>query len=85
LREKACTLPLLDLKQFLNEWLAQYVQLDDDPTPDRQATYPLREASVNVTDVPGRPGVYRAVLFVGPRFQLEEPTPSLRLIVETLA
>ena len=44
--------------------------------------FPLREASVQVSEVPGRPGVYRAVSFVRPHFQLDELSVSLRLVAE---
>ncbi|MBU5685098.1 type VI secretion system contractile sheath large subunit, partial [Citrobacter sp. S44_ASV_140] len=43
---------------------------------------PLREARVDVSDVPGKPGVYRAVVFLRPHFQLEELTTSIRLVAE---
>jgi type VI secretion system protein ImpC len=42
----------------------------------------LREASVQVQEVPGRPGVYRAVAFLRPHFQLDELSVSLRLVAE---
>jgi type VI secretion system protein ImpC len=32
--------------------------------------------------VPGRPGVYRAVSFIRPHFQLDELSVSLRLVAE---
>jgi type VI secretion system protein ImpC len=32
--------------------------------------------------VPGKPGVYRAVVFLKPHFQLEELTTSIRLVAE---
>ena len=47
-----------------------------------KAKYPLREARVDVTDVPGKPGAYNAVVFLRPHFQLEELTASIRLVAE---
>jgi type VI secretion system protein ImpC len=35
-----------------------------------------------VEEVPGRPGVFRAVAFVRPHFQLDELSVSLRLVAE---
>jgi type VI secretion system protein ImpC len=32
--------------------------------------------------VPGKPGVYRAVAFIRPHFQLDELSVSLRLVAE---
>jgi type VI secretion system protein ImpC len=35
-----------------------------------------------VVDVPGKPGCYKAVVFLRPHFQLEELTVSIRLVAE---
>jgi type VI secretion system protein ImpC len=37
---------------------------------------------VDVLDVPGKPGAYRAVAFLKPHFQLEELTVSMRLVAD---
>ncbi|MDR1424127.1 MAG: type VI secretion system contractile sheath large subunit [Azoarcus sp.] len=71
-----------DVQNFLNKWLQQYVLIDDTATQEAKAKCPLREARVDVTEVPGKPGVYRAVAFVRPHFQLDELTISLRLVAE---
>jgi type VI secretion system protein ImpC len=71
-----------NVEDFLNRWIGQYVTSDDNATQAVKAQYPLREASVQVTEVPGRPGVYRAVSFVRPHFQLDELSVSLRLVAE---
>ncbi|GGB84080.1 type VI secretion system contractile sheath large subunit [Pseudoduganella buxea] len=70
------------VEDFLNRWLMNYVLLDDNASQEQKAQFPLREAAVKVTEVPGRPGVYRAVSFLRPHFQLDELTVSLRLVAE---
>ena len=70
------------VEDFLNRWLTQYVLLDDNASQEQKAQFPLREASVQVSEVPGRPGVYRAVSFLRPHFQLDELSVSLRLVAE---
>jgi len=70
------------VEDFLNRWLMNYVLLDDNASQDQKARFPLREASVKVTEMPGRPGVYRAVSFLRPHYQLDELTVSLRLVAE---
>ena len=45
-----------------------------------KAAYPLRAASIVVTEVPGEPGAYKATTFLKPHFQLEELTTSIRLV-----
>jgi len=71
-----------NVEDFLNRWLTQYVLLDDNASQEQKAQFPLREASVQVSEVPGRPGVYRAVSFLRPHFQLDELSVSLRLVAE---
>jgi type VI secretion system protein ImpC len=71
-----------ETERFLNQWIMQYVTEDDHASQLTKAQYPLREARVEVTEVPGKPGAYRAVAFLRPHFQLEELTVSLRLVAE---
>jgi type VI secretion system protein ImpC len=71
-----------NVESFLNTWLAQYVLLDDSASQEAKSKYPLREAYVEVVEVPGKPGVYRAAAFLRPHFQLDELTVSLRLVAE---
>ena len=71
-----------NVEDFLNRWLTQYVLLDDNASQEQKAQFPLREASVQVQEVPGRPGVFRAVSFLRPHFQLDELSVSLRLVAE---
>ncbi|MEZ4463627.1 MAG: type VI secretion system contractile sheath large subunit [bacterium] len=69
-----------EVSNFLNRWIMQYVIGADDAGQSLKAKYPLREARVDVYDVPGRPGAYRAVVYVRPHFQLDELTASIRLV-----
>ncbi len=71
-----------NIEEFLSRWIRQYVVEDDNATQETKATYPLREASIQVSEVPGRPGAYRAVSFIRPHFQLDELSVSLRLVAE---
>jgi type VI secretion system protein ImpC len=71
-----------DTERFLNKWITQYVVLDDNASQEVKAEYPLREARVEVREVPGKTGVYKAVAFLRPHYQLDELTVSLRLVAE---
>jgi len=71
-----------DCQHWLNRWIMQYVTEDDSASQTAKAQYPLREARVDVEEVPGKPGVYRAIAFLRPHFQLDELTVSLRLVAE---
>jgi type VI secretion system protein ImpC len=70
------------IQRFLNTWISDYVLLNDDAPQSVKASYPLREARVDVSEVPGKPGVYRAVVFLKPHFQLEELSVSIRLVAD---
>lgn len=67
---------------FLNNWIKQYVVPDDTASPEIKASRPLREARVDVMEIPGKPGCYRSVCFLRPHFQLDELTVSLRLVAD---
>jgi type VI secretion system protein ImpC len=71
-----------NVETYLNNWIAQYVVMDDSASQEVKAQYPLREASIQVSEIPGRPGAYRGVAFLRPHFQLDELTVSLRLVAE---
>jgi type VI secretion system protein ImpC len=71
-----------EAEAFLNRWIMNYVTPDDNASPAAKAKRPLREARIDVTEVAGKPGVYRAVAFLRPHFQLDELTVSLRLVAD---
>ncbi len=71
-----------NVSDFLNAWIANYVLLDDNAPQSVKANYPLRQARVDVFDIPGKPGCYKAVVFLKPHFQLDELTASVRLVAE---
>jgi len=50
-------------QKFLNEWIKNYVLLDDFASQDVKAKFPLREAQIEVSEDPAKPGVYTAVAF----------------------
>lgn len=71
-----------DCWRYLNRWIGQYVTQDDKATQAIKAKFPLREARVDVEEVKGKPGVYRAIAYLRPHFQLDELNVSLRLVAE---
>lgn len=71
-----------DAERWLNQWISNYVTPDDTASPAVKAQKPLRDAQIEVSEVPGKPGVYRAVAFLRPHFQLDELSVSLRLVAE---
>ncbi len=71
-----------NVESYIQRWIDQYVTADDSASQETKAQFPLREASIEVSEVAGRPGVYRAVSFIRPHFQLDELSVSLRLVAE---
>ena len=69
-----------NVASYLNNWIAGYVLLNDSANASLKAQYPLREARVDVYDIPGKPGSYKATIYLRPHFQLEELTASIRLV-----
>ncbi len=69
-----------EAEMFLNRWIKGYVLANDVAPADQKAKYPLREARIDVAEIPGKPGAYRAVAFLRPHFQLDELSVSLRLV-----
>jgi len=69
-------------EEFLNRWITHYVLLDDMASQEMKAKFPLREARIEVSEIPGKPGAYTAVAFLRPHFQLEELAVSLRLVAK---
>jgi len=71
-----------ECESFLNRWISQYVVDSATASPSMKAKCPLAEARIDVMEVAGKPGAYRAVAFLKPHFQLEELTVSLRLVAD---
>ncbi len=71
-----------NVQSYLNTWIIDYVLGKDNAGQELKAKYPLREARIDVVDVAGKPGTYRATVFLRPHFQLEELTASIRLVAE---
>src|SRR6266446_4820368 len=71
-----------ECENFLTQWIMQYVVANDNVGQEIKASHPLREARIEVVEIPGKPGAYKAVAFLRPHFQLDELTVSLRLVAE---
>lgn len=71
-----------ECEDYLNRWISNYVVSSEDAGMELKAKHPLKEARVEVAEVPGKPGCYRAVAFLKPHFQLDELTVSLRLVAD---
>lgn len=69
-----------DVESWLNRWIRNYVNSNEQADQQTKARYPLREAKVEVKEVPGKPGVYNAVAYLRPWLQMEELSTSMRMV-----
>jgi type VI secretion system protein ImpC len=69
-----------ECEDWLNRWIANYVNSNPKSGAETKAKYPLADAKVQVKEVPGEPGSYHAVAWLRPWLQLEELTTSLRMV-----
>ncbi len=72
----------VETERFLNNWINNYTIANDDAGFELKAKHPLKQARVEVMEIPGKPGAYRAVAFLRPHFQLDELNVSLRLVAD---
>ncbi len=70
------------IEAYLNNWIADYVLVNKAAPQSAKARFPLSEARIDVTEVPGKPGAFRATCFLKPHFQMEELSASIRLVAE---
>ena len=71
-----------EAERFLNNWINNYTIANDDAGFELKARHPLKMARIDVAEIPGKPGAYRAVAFLRPHFQLDELGVSLRLVAD---
>jgi type VI secretion system protein ImpC len=69
-----------DVERWLNRWIVNYVNGNEKAGQELKARYPLREARVEVREIPGKPGSYNAIAYLRPWLQMEELTTSLRMV-----
>lgn len=71
-----------ELERFLREWLQKFCVSGEDVSRELQARFPLKQADVEIREVPGKPGTYSSVIRLLPHFQLDQMTSSIRLVTE---
>jgi type VI secretion system protein ImpD len=71
-----------DIQLQLNRWVAAYCLGSEGATEEMRARFPLRDAGVEVSEVPGRPGALGCTIRLQPHFQLDSIATSFRLITD---
>jgi type VI secretion system ImpC/EvpB family protein len=68
-----------ECERLLQDWLNKFVTGNDDASPEQRLRYPLREARVAVSDLPGKPGAYGCEIAIRPHYQLDQIASEFRL------
>lgn len=66
----------------LQEWLLQFASASSNASGESGARQPLRNARVEVTELPGKPGVFGCTIHLQPHYQLDEVGAAFRLVTE---
>lgn len=69
-----------DLEEELNVWIRQFVANQDGASAEVRSRRPLRDASIQVSDVEGEPGFYRVSMNVRPHFKYMGADFTLSLV-----
>jgi type VI secretion system protein ImpC len=69
-----------NVEGWLNRWIQNYVNTNEGAGQEMKARFPLREAKIEVKEIPGKPGSYNAVAYLRPWLQMEELTTSMRMV-----
>ena len=68
-----------ECQRLLQAWLSNYVTGNDDASAEMRLRYPLREARVLVSEMPGKPGTYGCEIAIRPHYQLDQIASEFRL------
>jgi type VI secretion system protein ImpD len=71
-----------DCEDYLRKWLMKYTTGNDTGGSEVKSRFPLREAKVQITERPDKPGTYRSVIPLRPHYQLDQMVTSVRLVTE---
>jgi len=75
-----CFLNAQDAQDWLNNWILNYVNGNEQSKHELKAKYPLAEARIQVNELPGKAGCYQATAWLRPWLQMEELSMSMRLV-----
>jgi type VI secretion system protein ImpD len=74
-----------EVEQRLQSWISQFVNVNEHASLATMAQHPLREARIEIKELPGKPGTYYCTASLKPHFQLERVETSFRLVTELAA
>jgi type VI secretion system protein ImpD len=74
-----------ELQRLLNDWLRGYMIGNADAGAELKARYPLSGGRVQVSEIPGKPGILSCIMQVEPHFQFDQIVTGIQLRTEVQA
>ncbi|MCF3947616.1 type VI secretion system contractile sheath large subunit [Acidiphilium iwatense] len=74
-----------EIERELSAWLRRYTNANRDAGAETRARYPLLDASVQVRELPAKPGSFGCTILLQPHYQLDDIAASFRLVTELSA
>jgi type VI secretion system protein ImpD len=71
-----------EFEAFLAGWLQSYSIGNPEATAEQRARYPLRESSLSLREVPGRPGALACIIHLRPHLRFQQVVASFDLYTE---
>lgn len=69
-----------EIEDELTSWIHGYVTPDDRASPEMKARYPLRDARLEISEIPGRPGEFDMTMFLQPHYQLDQLSSTISFV-----
>ncbi|MBL8816386.1 MAG: type VI secretion system contractile sheath large subunit [Planctomyces sp.] len=69
-----------EIEDELVSWIHGYVTPDDRASPEMKARYPLRDARIEISEIPGRPGEFNMTMFLQPHYQLDQLSSTISFV-----
>ena len=70
------------LEAEMHNWIMDYVTADSGANANVLARHPLKQAGVELRDIPGKPGCYRCVMHLAPHYELDEMSAGVKVGTE---
>ena len=71
-----------EIEQKLQSWLLKFASASSGAANESGARHPLRNAKVEVRELPGKPGVFGCTIHMQPHYQLDEVGAAFRLVTD---
>lgn len=71
-----------DCERHLQQWILRYATANENANLEIKAKHPLREARIEVKEVPGQAGHYLCKAYLKPHYQLDQLNSTVRLVTQ---